>query len=130
PSQQHHARLAGQLETGFDGADLPARGARAPALRHTSAAQTRRRREAPALCHYMNEAFTLTLGLLAAGYACARLHVFPEQAAETLHRFVIYVCLPALVLSLVPKLRWERELWLVVFMPWLMAAVGALLVLC
>ena len=78
----------------------------------------------------MNEAFTLTLGLLAAGYASARMRVFPEHAAETLHRFVIYVCLPALSLSLVPKLRWERELWLVVVMPWLMVALGAGLVLC
>ena len=49
-----------------------------------------------------------------------------DAAADALNRYVVYVCLPALVLVLVPKLRWESALWFVVAMPWAMLIAGAL----
>ncbi|HEX7481146.1 MAG TPA: AEC family transporter [Polyangiales bacterium] len=70
----------------------------------------------------------ILLTLLTLGYVCARLSVFADNAAETLNRFVIYVSLPALVLQLVPKLRWEPGLYILVLTPWLLLAVGACLV--
>jgi len=77
----------------------------------------------------MNESLALILFMLAAGYLSARVSLFPDNAADTLQRFVIYVCLPALVLSIVPALRWRSELLAVALTPWLLLAVGVSLVL-
>jgi predicted permease len=77
----------------------------------------------------MNDALALILTLLVAGQLCARLSIFPDNAAETLNRFVIYVSLPALVLSLVPKLSLSSSLGLLVLAPWLVLGAGVLLVL-
>lgn len=73
----------------------------------------------------MHENLVLVVLMLGAGWLSARLSWLPETAAETLNRFVVYVCLPALVLSTVPGLvlRWEL-LW-VVATPWLLAAFAA-----
>ena len=76
----------------------------------------------------MNSAFGLVLCMVAGGQLCARTHVFPDNAADVLNRFVIYVALPALVLTLVPSLRWDASLALLVVVPWLSLVVGALLV--
>src|SRR5258706_9992792 len=46
-----------------------------------------------------------------------------RDAADTLNRFVIYVCLPALVLRLFPKLALEPGLAVLAVAPW--AALGA-----
>lgn len=77
----------------------------------------------------MSDSLVLIVVMLAAGYLSARLSLLPDNAAETLHHFVIYVCLPALVLSIVPKLRWDARLLLVPLTPWLLTAIGAVLVL-
>jgi predicted permease len=73
----------------------------------------------------MDAAFALILTSLAAGFVCARLRVFPENAADVLNRFVIYVCLPALVLKLVPAIRFDSDLAVLVVTPWVLLAVGA-----
>ncbi len=67
----------------------------------------------------------LLLTMLGLGYGCARGKALPDNAADTLNRFVIYVSLPALVLQLLPKLRWEPGLYVLVLTPWLLLAVGA-----
>lgn len=72
----------------------------------------------------MSESLLLIVVMLSAGYLCRQLSVLPDNAAETLQRFVIYVCLPALVLSIVPSLRFRSDLYLVVLMPWLLLGVG------
>jgi len=77
----------------------------------------------------MDAAFALILVSLAAGFLLARLRVLPLDAADTLNRFVIYVCLPALVLRLVPKLRVEPGLALLAITPWMLLAVGVAVVL-
>ncbi|HVW26213.1 MAG TPA: AEC family transporter [Polyangiaceae bacterium] len=77
----------------------------------------------------MDAAFALILVSLVAGFVLARLRVLAPDAADTLNRFVIYVCLPALVLRLVPKLRVESGLALLAITPWLLLAVGVAVVL-
>lgn len=77
----------------------------------------------------MDPALLVILTALAAGYVAARLRVFPDNAADSLNRFVIYVCLPAMVLRLVPKLGFERDLTVLVAMPWLLLGLAAPLLL-
>lgn len=77
----------------------------------------------------MNESLLLIVLMLSAGYVSARLSLLPDNAADTLQRFVIYVCLPALVLSIVPSLRWQPGLLWVVLTPWLLLGVGVAAVL-
>ena len=74
-------------------------------------------------------AFALVLALLVAGVIARRLSLFTDEGAEGLNRFVIYVCMPALILELVPKLALRRELIVLVAVPWLLLAVAVPLVL-
>jgi malate permease and related proteins len=76
----------------------------------------------------MDAAFALILVSLGVGFVLGRLRVLPPDAADTLNRFVIYVCLPALVLRLVPKLRVESGLALLAVTPWLLLVVGVAVV--
>lgn len=66
---------------------------------------------------------------LAAGWLCRRLRAFPDDGAEALNRFVLWICLPALVLARVPGLALRTELLALAIVPWLAAAVSAGLVL-
>ncbi|MDH5830934.1 AEC family transporter [Luteimonas sp. M1R5S18] len=67
-------------------------------------------------------AFALMLAMLALGMAFARLRVLPGNAAETLNRVVLYVCLPAAILIHVPRLRFDLSLLGLVLVPWALAA--------
>lgn len=68
---------------------------------------------------------------LAAGWIVRRLDAFPEDGAEALNRFVLWICLPALVLARVPGLSLRAELLALAIAPWLVSAVvaGAVLLL-
>ena len=77
----------------------------------------------------MDAAFALILVSLGGGLLVARLRAMPANAADTLNRFVIYVCLPALVLRLVPKLRFDPSLAVLAVAPWMLLVVGVLVVL-
>ena len=77
----------------------------------------------------MDAAFALILTSLAAGVLLAALGALPANAADTLNRFVIYVCLPALVLRLVPKLRLESGLAVLAIAPWLVLIASVVMVL-
>ena len=68
------------------------------------------------------DAFALMLAMLALGMAFARLRVLPGNAAETLNRVVLYVCLPAAILIHVPRLRFDLSLLGLVLVPWALAA--------
>ncbi|MEY4581566.1 MAG: hypothetical protein RL701_6269, partial [Pseudomonadota bacterium] len=56
--------------------------------------------------------------MLALGYGAARFGVFERSAADAFHRFVVYVCLPALIWKLLPTLQFQSSLWVLVFVPW------------
>jgi predicted permease len=77
----------------------------------------------------MDSALLLILTCLALGYAFAKLRVLPENAADVLNRFVIYVCLPAVVLRLIPKVTYQPGLFVLVVTPWVLTAVSAAAVL-
>lgn len=71
------------------------------------------------------ENFILTISFLLIGMGLRRLPQFPEDAAQVLNLFVIYVSLPALVLLKVPELTFTRQLLVPAFMPWAMLLVSA-----
>lgn len=77
----------------------------------------------------MPAAFFLVLGSLAAGALAARFSSLPAGTALTLNRIVIWVCLPALILRLVPGLSFQPSLFVLVLTPWVLLAVSAGLVL-
>ena len=75
------------------------------------------------------ENFVLTISFLLIGMGLRRLPQFPENTAQVLNLFVIYVSLPALVLLKVPGLTVSRELLVPAIMPWLMLLVSAAFIL-
>ncbi|WP_140724900.1 AEC family transporter [Pseudomonas sp. Hp2] len=77
------------------------------------------------------DAFALILAMLALGLLFARLRALPENTADVLNRVVLYVCLPASVLTYVPRLHLDGALAGVVATPWLLAAAATgLVALC
>lgn len=74
-------------------------------------------------------AIAAMLVALAAGWLCRRLDAFPENGAEALNRFVLWICLPALVLARVPGLALRTELLALALTPWLVSAIAAGVVL-
>ncbi len=54
--------------------------------------------------------------------------VFADNAPLTLNLYVIWIALPALILRQVPTLSFSTDLFVLLFMPWLMTALGAVLV--
>ncbi len=77
----------------------------------------------------INPAFVLILVMLALGWASRRLGLFDEAAAEPLNRFVIWICLPALILLHVPTLQPSVELLGLALIPWVILAISTLLIL-
>ncbi|KAF1712271.1 malate permease [Pseudoxanthomonas kalamensis DSM 18571] len=74
------------------------------------------------------DAFALILAMLGLGMLFARLRTFPDNAAETLNRVVLYLCLPAAVLIYLPRLHMQAALLGVAATPWLLALATVLLV--
>lgn len=74
------------------------------------------------------DAFLLILSLLALGVALQRLRLFPDNAAETLNRVVLYVCLPAAVLRYSPRLVLDASVLAIAAVPWLLLLATVLLV--
>ena len=74
------------------------------------------------------ENFILIFICLAAGMGLQRLTLFAENAPQTLNLYVIWVALPALILRQVPTLSFSEDLFVLLLMPWLMTALGAVLV--
>ena len=71
----------------------------------------------------------LILVLLLLGIGLKFIPAFPENTAQVLTSFVIYVSLPALILIQIPKLPITHEILVPALMPWVMLAFSALLVL-
>ncbi|MFT4249495.1 MAG: AEC family transporter [Pseudomonas sp.] len=70
------------------------------------------------------DAFALILAMLALGLLFARLRALPENTADVLNRVVLYLCLPASVLTYVPRLHLDVSVAGLVALPWLLAAVA------
>ncbi|WP_111640708.1 AEC family transporter [Marinimicrobium alkaliphilum] len=69
--------------------------------------------------------YTVILLCIAVGLMLQRVKRFPEGSAVTLNLYVIYVALPALVLSEIPNLMLNREALLPVIAVWLVMAFSA-----
>lgn len=74
------------------------------------------------------DALAFVLLMLALGYACARLRLLPDGAAEVLNQFALYLCLPAAVLRFVPKLQFSADVAVVALVPWLVLALSVALI--
>ncbi|MEA9566318.1 AEC family transporter [Xanthomonas sp. WHRI 8932A] len=69
------------------------------------------------------DAFALILAMLGLGLVFARLKVLPDNSADVLNRIVLYICLPASVLTYVPRLHLDASLAGVIATPWLLTAI-------
>lgn len=75
------------------------------------------------------DAFFLILLMLVLGKLCARIRLFPDNAAEVLNQFALYVCLSAAVLHYGSKLEIGPEILSVAAVPWGLGAIALGLVL-
>ena len=58
-----------------------------------------------------------------------KLEAFPDQTAQVLNMFALYVALPAVILLKVPQLAFSSEMVVPAIVPWGMLALSAVLVL-
>lgn len=66
------------------------------------------------------DAFALILAMLGLGMLFARLRLLPADSAQVLNSVVLYVCLPAAVLTYVPRLQLDASLAGLMATPWLL----------
>lgn len=66
------------------------------------------------------DAFALILAMLGLGMLFARLRVLPDDSAQVLNGVVLHVCLPAAVLTYVPRLQMDIGLVGLMLTPWLL----------
>jgi predicted permease len=89
----------------------------------------------PSICHLqcvgaLSVENFIVIGLFVAlGAFFRRLKAFPEQTAQTLNMFALYVSLPAVILLKVPQITVSREMLVAAITPWGMLLLTALLVL-
>lgn len=74
------------------------------------------------------DAFALILTMLGLGMLFARLRALPDNSAEVLNRVVLLVCLPAAVLTYVPRLQLDTSLVGLMATPWLLMLATVVLV--
>jgi predicted permease len=74
-------------------------------------------------------AFAFVIGMLLLGRVLGAAGVLPASAPDALNAIVLYVCLPASVLLHAPALEPSPALLRVALVPWVLMALGALLVL-
>jgi len=74
------------------------------------------------------DAFALILAMLGLGMLFARLRALPDNSAQVLNQVVLYVCLPAAVLTYVPQLTLRVELLGLMATPWLLMLATCVLV--
>jgi predicted permease len=74
----------------------------------------------------MVSALSIAVALLLVGYLLRKSGRMPDNAADTLNRFVIDVCVPAAILRLVPTLTFTPSLAVLVIVPWVMAGLAYL----
>lgn len=76
----------------------------------------------------MLAAIVLLLAVLGLGHLAWRLRWLPESTPEVLHRFVLMICLPALVIQQVNGLSYDHRLLGLVAIAWIWAGLAVALV--
>jgi malate permease and related proteins len=74
------------------------------------------------------DALLITLAMLALGVLFRHARVLPENAAETLNKIVLNLCLPALIVLVVTELDFHRRLLWVPLIAWLVMMGSALMI--
>lgn len=74
------------------------------------------------------EKFLIISFFVGIGALFKRLPVFPEQTAQALNMFALYVALPAVILLKIPQLQFSPEMILPAILPWCMLILSAALV--
>ncbi len=75
------------------------------------------------------ENFILIVLALGIGYGLNRLRLFPEESANILNKFVIFISLPAMILLQIPKLTLSMDILIPVIIAWAVMTVTAILTL-
>lgn len=75
------------------------------------------------------ENFILIVMAIIIGYGLNRLRIFPEDAADILNKFVIFISLPAMILLQIPKLTFSMDVMIPVIVAWIVIIVTAILTL-
>jgi predicted permease len=74
------------------------------------------------------ENFLLIGFFVGLGALFRRLEAFPDQTAQALNMFALYVALPAVILLKVPELNFSSDMIVPAIVPWVMLALSAALV--
>ena len=75
------------------------------------------------------ENFVLIALFVGLGALFRKIEAFPDQTAQVLNMFALYVALPAVILLKVPQLEFSGEMIVPAIVPWSMLALSATLVL-
>lgn len=75
------------------------------------------------------ENFILIVVAIGIGYGLNRLRIFPDEAANILNQFVIFISLPAIILLQIPKLTFSMDIMIPVIIAWIVMTLTALLTL-
>ena len=70
------------------------------------------------------DSLILIVGMFGLGLISRRLSLLPDNAADTLNRLVLQICLPALVFQAVTRLQWELSLLALVLVAWALGGLG------
>jgi len=81
-----------------------------------------------ALAVMVADAYLLIFAMLGLGLVSRRFVASPERVADFLNTFILYVCLPAAILGVVPGLVLDASALAVVAVPWLLLLATLLLV--
>lgn len=75
------------------------------------------------------ENFILIFLAICIGYGLNRLHIFPEESAAILNKFVIFISLPAMILLQIPKLTFSIDIIIPILISWIVMTFSAALIL-
>jgi len=75
------------------------------------------------------ENFILIALAISIGYLFKQLRIFPEETADILNKFVIFISLPAMILLQIPKLSFSMEFVIPIIIAWSVMAITAVITL-
>lgn len=75
------------------------------------------------------ENFVLIILAISLGYIFNQLRVFPDESANILNKFVIFISLPAMILLQIPKLTLSMDILIPVIIAWVVMTVTAIFTL-
>jgi predicted permease len=71
------------------------------------------------------EIFFLIILLMSLGYLFNKFSIFPKETPNVLNLFIIYISLPAMVLLYIPQIEITKDIFSLVFIPFVVTFLGA-----